>query len=84
MDARRRQYMLRKTAVISISLPPEILAILEKLSLKTSKTRSEIIKDLLVRYYQDVSWEEIFAWGKKTRERFNIKGEEDILKIIND
>ena len=76
--------MLRKTAVISISLPPEILAILEKLSLKTSKTRSEIIKDLLVRYYQDVSWEEIFAWGKKTRERFNIKGEEDILKIIND
>lgn len=76
--------MLRRTSVISISLPPEILAILEKLTQKTSKTRSEVIKDLLVRYYQDVSWEEIFAWGKKTRERFNIKSEEDILKIIND
>lgn len=76
--------MLRNTAVISISLPPEILAILEQLTRKTSKTRSEIIKDLLVSYYQDKSWEQIFSWGRKTKEKFKIKSEEDILKIIND
>lgn len=76
--------MLRNSAVISISLPPEVLAILEKITRKTSKTRSEVIKELLVSYYQDKSWEQIFAWGRKTKEKYNIKREEDIVKIIND
>ncbi len=76
--------MLRNTAVISISLPPEVLAILEKITRKTSKTRSEVVKELLVSYYQDKSWEQIFTWGRKTKEKYNIKREEDIIKIIND
>ncbi len=76
--------MLRNSAVISISLPPEVLAILEKLTQKSAKTRSEVIKELLVSYYQDKSWEQIFAWGRKTKEKFNIKSEEDIVNIIND
>ena len=76
--------MQRNTAVISISLPPEILSILERLSKKTAKTRSEIIKELLVTYYQDESWGQIFTWGRKTKEKFDIKSEEDIVKLIND
>jgi len=76
--------MLRNTAVISISLPPKILTILEQLTRKTSKTRSEIIRDLLVSYRQEKSWEQVFSWGRKTKEQFNIRSEDDILKIIND
>jgi metal-responsive CopG/Arc/MetJ family transcriptional regulator len=76
--------MLRNTAVISVSLPPEVLNILKQITAKTSKTRSEVIRDLLVLYYQDKSWEQIFAWGKQTKEKFNIKSEEDIVKLIND
>ena len=76
--------MLRNTTVISISLPPDILAILEQLARKTTKTRSEIIKELLVAYRQEKSWEQVFSWGRKTKERFNIENEEDILKMIND
>lgn len=76
--------MQRNTAVVSISLSPEILSILEKVTKKTAKTRSEVIKELLVTYYQDQSWEQIFAWGRKTKEKFDIKSEEDIVKIIND
>lgn len=76
--------MQRNTAVISISLPPEILSILEKLSKKTAKTRSEIVKELLITYYQDESWEQIFARGRKTKEKFDIKSEEDIVRLIND
>lgn len=76
--------MLRNTAVISISLPPEVLAILEQLTRKTSKTRSEVIKELLVSSCRDKSWEQIFMWGRQTKEKFNIKSEEDIIKIIND
>lgn len=76
--------MLRNTTVVSISLPPDILMILERLSRQASKTRSEVIKDLLSSYSQAKSWEQIFNWGRKTKEKFNIRSEEDILKVIND
>lgn len=76
--------MLRNTTVISISLPTDILTILQKLTRETRKTRSEVVKDLLVSYYQDKSWEKIFAWGRKTKEKYRLKSEEDIIRIIND
>jgi metal-responsive CopG/Arc/MetJ family transcriptional regulator len=76
--------MKRNTTVISISLPTEILAILEESTKQTAKTRSEIIKELLVSNHQEKSWEQIFAWGRKTKEKFAINSEEDIQKIIND
>lgn len=76
--------MLRNSSVISISLPPEVSAILNKLVARTSKTKSEIVKDLLVSYYKDKSWEQIFKWGRQTKEKYNIQSEADILKIIND
>jgi len=76
--------MLRNTAVISVSLPQKFLSILNQLTKKMAKTRSEVIKDLLLGYYQDQSWEQIFDWGRTTKEEFNIKSEEDIVKLIND
>ncbi|MCG2691219.1 ribbon-helix-helix protein, CopG family [Microgenomates group bacterium] len=76
--------MIRNTAVISISLPQEFLLILNQLTKKMAKTRSEVIKDLLLDYYQDQSWEQIFDWGRTTKEKFNIRSEEDIVKLIND
>lgn len=76
--------MLRNTAVVSISLSPEILAILERLTRETAKTRSDVVRDLIVSYARDKSWEQIFAWGRQTKQKFKIKSEEDILKIIND
>ncbi len=58
--------------------------ILNQLTKKKAKTRSEVIKDMLLSYYQDQSWEQLFDWGRKTKEKFNIKSEEDIVKLIND
>lgn len=76
--------MLRNTNVVSISLSPEIFSLLEHLAKKTAKTRSEVIKELIVSYCRDISWEKIFDWGRETKEKFKIKSEDDILKIIND
>jgi len=76
--------MIRNTAVISVSLPQEFLLILNQLTKKMAKTRSGVIKDLLLDYYQDQSWEQIFDWGRTTKEKFNIRSEEDIVKLIND
>jgi len=76
--------MLRNSTVISISLPPEDLETLQRLAAQMAKTRSEVIRELLASYSQKKSWEQIFAWGRQTKEKFNIRSEEDILKIIND
>lgn len=76
--------MIRNTAVISISLPQEFLLILNRLAKKAAKTRSDIIRELLLDYYQDQSWDQIFDWGRTTKEKFNIKSETDIVKLIND
>lgn len=76
--------MIRNTAVVSISLPQEFLLILDGLARKSAKTRSDIIRELLLGYYQDQSWEQIFDWGRKTREKFKLTSEADILKLIDD
>ena len=76
--------MLRNSTVISISLPPEDLETLQRLAAQMAKTRSEVIRELLASYSQKKSWEQIFTWGRQTKENFNIRSEEDILKIIND
>lgn len=76
--------MQRNTAVVSVSLPPEVFAILNQLAKAKVKTKSEVIKDLLLSCRQNESWEKIFAWGRQTKEKYRIASEEDILKIIND
>jgi len=76
--------MLRNSAVISISLPPELLVRLDQFKNQSKKTRSEIVKDLIVSYLQDKSWSQIFTWGRESKEKLNIKSEEDIIKLIND
>ncbi len=76
--------MLRTSKVISISLPPEIFTRLETIRKQTSKTRSQVIKDLIRKYEIDQAWNQLYSLGQKTAEKFNISTEKDILKIIND
>jgi len=76
--------MLRTSKVISISLPPEIFTRLETIRKQTSKTRSQVIKDLIRKYEIDQAWNQLYSWGQNTAEKFNISTEKDILKIIND
>jgi len=73
-----------KRRVISLSLPEKYLRKLEKLTEQESKSRSQLIRELLDRYEEDEEWKDIFKWGEETRIKFNIKSEEDILRIIND
>ena len=76
--------MLRTSKVVSISLPPEIFTRLEKIRKQASKSRSVMIKDLIRKNDVEQNLKQIYAWGRKTAEKFNIKSEKDILRIIND
>ncbi|OGM21369.1 hypothetical protein A2955_04340 [Candidatus Woesebacteria bacterium RIFCSPLOWO2_01_FULL_37_19] len=73
-----------KRKVVSLSLPEKYFNKLEKFTEEESKSRSQLIRELLDRYEADEVWEEIFKWGAETRRKFNIKNEKDVLRIIND
>ncbi|MBU0569743.1 ribbon-helix-helix protein, CopG family [Patescibacteria group bacterium] len=69
--------------VVSISLPEPTLKILNELVKRERKSRSQVVKELINRYETEVMWDEILKLGQKTAEKFNIKSEADVLKIIN-
>ncbi|MCH7730809.1 ribbon-helix-helix protein, CopG family [Patescibacteria group bacterium] len=70
--------------VVSISLYKKYLRKLDKMSKRQNKSRSQIVRDLLDKYETDKEWEQVYAWGRETAKKFNIKSEEDVLRIIND
>ena len=74
--------MLRQSKVISISLPKNIYLKLEQIRKKEAKSRSELIRSLIRFYEEEKDWKKIFTLGKRTKEKFNIQSEEDILRII--
>jgi len=76
--------MLTKRKIVSLSLSPKTFFLLKKISEKQEKSRSEVIKDLIRRYYLEQRWQEIFTWGKQTAKKLKIKTEADILRLIND
>jgi len=76
--------MIRNTAVVSVSLPQEFLLMLNQLAKQAAKTRSDIVRELLLGYYQNQCWNQLFSWGRQSKEKFKIQSEADILRLIND
>lgn len=74
----------RTTAVISVSLPPQVLRKLENEREKYGQTRSAFIVSLIKRYTEDKRWERIYARGEETAKKFGITSEEDIERILNE
>ncbi|MFV1916871.1 MAG: ribbon-helix-helix protein, CopG family [Patescibacteria group bacterium] len=70
--------------VVSISLYKKYLKKLDQMSKKEDKSRSQVVRELIDKHETDKEWEEIYEIGRKTAKKFNIKSEEDVLRIIND
>lgn len=70
--------------VVSISLPKKSLVFLNRVCRQEDRTRSEVIRGLLRRYLQEKEWGKLFAWGRETAQKFKIRSEADVLKLIND
>lgn len=70
--------------IITISLYQKYLKKLDKMSKLENKSRSQLIRELIDKYETDKEWEQIRKWGAETAKKFNIKNEEDVLRIIND
>ena len=76
----------RNTAVVSISLPPDILAQLESWAKLERKSRTELIKEAL-NFYR--TWKlkkdikELRVEGEKVRKRFGFKTEQDLYDYLH-
>ncbi len=73
--------MKRKT--FNIALPAELVKEVDKAARKEYKNRSELIREALYRYLQDIKErEEIFAYAKSVARKMNLKSEGQVNKII--
>lgn len=78
--------MARNTAIVSISLPQEMLIDLIKWAKLERKTKTELVREALQWYKR---WRlkreitELRKTGEKIRKEFNLKTEDDLYKFIH-
>lgn len=62
--------MARVTKPITFSLPPEMTKKIERLMREENRTRSELLREALRRYFEEKEWEKIYKYGEmKAREK---------------
>jgi len=62
--------MARTTTTFTISLPPEMAEKVEDLMKKEKRTRSELFREALRRYFEEQEWKEIVRYGRmKAKEK---------------
>ena len=62
--------MPRTTTTFTISLPPEMAEKVQEFMDKEERTRSELFREALRRYFDEQEWKELKKYGQmKTRER---------------
>jgi metal-responsive CopG/Arc/MetJ family transcriptional regulator len=78
--------MARNTAVVSISLPQDILLQLNQWARLERKSKTELIKEALSWYRQwkfKRDWTELRKKGEEIRKEFGLKTEQDLYDYIH-
>ena len=74
--------MSRITATFTISLPPEMAEKVEIFMKKEKRTRSELFREALRRYFEEQEWKEVMRYGKMRTKEIGIN-EEQIEDIVD-
>ena len=76
--------MARTTATFSVSLPPEMAEKVTELMRKEKRTRSELFREALRRYFEEQEWKEVIRYGKMKAKEKGISEDqiEDIVDAI--
>lgn len=74
---------MRTTKVMTLSLPPEMVKDVEKLTKEEKRTRSELFREALRKYINDKRWQEIRQWGMQTARELGISTEDDVDRLIH-
>ncbi|MBN2015905.1 ribbon-helix-helix protein, CopG family [Candidatus Dojkabacteria bacterium] len=78
--------MSRTTTTFTISLTPEMAEKVQEFMKKEDRTRSELFREALRRYFEDQEWREIKKYGQmRARERGISEDQvEDIVDAIRE
>ena len=62
--------MPRTTTTITFSLPPDMAERVDEVMNQQGRTRSELLREALLRYIEDCEWRELLSYGEqRARER---------------
>lgn len=72
---------MRTTKVLSLSMPPALLAEAERLAKKEQRTKSELFREALRRYIQERKWAELQQYGAQQARKQDL-GEADVERLL--
>ncbi len=76
---------MRSNRVVTISLPPQVVARLLKTAKAKGMTHSELIREALRHYeLEDQEWQMLFTYGQRQARAAFIRTEEDVERHIDD
>ena len=74
---------MRTTRILSLSFPPDLLKAAERAAKKEGRTKSELFREALRGYLQEMQWRELRRYGATRAQRLGIR-EADVDRLIHE
>ena len=75
--------MPRTTKTITFSLPPEMAERLDEVMQQQSRSRSEFLREAVIRYIEECEWRQLLQYGEE-RARAQGIGPEDVAGLVEE
>ena len=75
--------MPRNTKTITFSLPPDLALQVDRITRQQSRTRSELLREALLRYLEECEWTELLQYGERRARDLGI-GPEDVGALVEE
>ena len=75
--------MPRTTRTITFSLPPEMADRLDEAMQGQGRSRSEFLRDAVVRYIEECEWRQLLQYGEERARELGI-GPEDVADLVEE
>ena len=75
--------MPRTTSTITFSLPPEMAERMDEVTRQQGRTRSELLREAVLRYIEDCEWRELFRYGEQTARKLGIVAD-DVSNLVEE
>ena len=75
--------MPRTTKTITFSLPPEMADRVDEVMKQQRRSRSEFLRDAVLRYIEECEWRQLLQYGEKRAREKGI-GPEDVAGLVEE
>lgn len=74
----------RNTEVVSVSMEPEVVLMLNQITKRNGQSRSSVITEAIRKEKWRMDWERIREYGRRSARKLGITSEEDVYRIMGD